>query len=96
MLVLKAPKTEKGNEIPLPARIIAIADTYSAITMRRAYKPPRTHEEAVAIILEVAGTQLDAQLVDIFLSIPKEELIGCMLQLSDVRRVIVHELQSQQ
>ncbi len=46
--------------------------------MRRAYKPPRTHEEAVAIIRDVAGTQLDAQLVDIFLSIPKEELIGCM------------------
>ena len=68
----------KGDDIPLPARIIAIADTYSAITMRRAYKPPRTHEEAVAIIRDVAGTQLDAQLVDIFLSIPKEELIGCM------------------
>ena len=68
----------KGEEIPLAARIIAIADTYSAITMRRSYKAPRTHEEAMEIIREVAGTQLDQELVDIFVTIPKEELIRCM------------------
>ena len=68
----------QGDEIPLAARIIAIADTYSAITMRRSYKEPRTHEEAVEIIREVAGTQLDAELVDIFLTIPKEELEKCI------------------
>ena len=67
-----------GDEIPLAARIIAVADTYSAITMRRAYKEPRTHEEAVKIIREVAGTQLDSDLVDIFLTIPKEELEKCI------------------
>ena len=67
----------KVEEIPIPARIIAIADTYSAITMRRSYKPPRTHEDAVKIISEVAGTQLDADLVSIFLTIPKEELEKC-------------------
>ena len=66
------------KEIPLAARIIAIADTYSAITMRRSYKPPRSHEEAVEIIREVAGTQLDRELVDVFVTIPKEELIRCM------------------
>ena len=66
-----------GDEIPLAARIIAIADTYSAITMRRSYKSPKTHEDAVGIISEVAGTQLDAALVEIFLKIPKEELIAC-------------------
>ena len=68
----------QGDEIPLAARIIAIADTYSAITMRRSYKEPRTHEEAAQIIREVAGTQLDAELVDIFLTIPKEELEKCI------------------
>ena len=51
---------------------------YTAITMRRSYKPPRTHEEAIGIIREVAGTQLDKKLVDIFLTIPKEELVRCM------------------
>ena len=39
----------KGDEIPLAARIIAGADTYSAITMRRSYKAPKAHEEAVEI-----------------------------------------------
>lgn len=68
----------KNEEIPLAAKIISIADTYSAITMRRSYKPPRTHEEAIHIIREVAGTQLDRDLVDIFLSIPKEKLVQCM------------------
>ena len=52
--------------------------TYSAITMRRSYKAPRTHEEAIGIIREVAGTQLDKDLVDIFVKIPKEELVRCI------------------
>lgn len=68
----------QAGEIPLAARIIAIADTYSAITMRRSYKPPRTHEEAIQIIQDVAGTQLDKDLVDVFITIPKEELVRCM------------------
>ena len=69
-----------AEEIPLAARIIAIADTYSAITMRRAYKLAKTHEEAVAAMEEVAGAQLDRELLDIFLSIPKEELQNCIPQ----------------
>jgi len=67
----------KGDDIPLAARIIAVADTYSAITMRRSYKEPRTHEQAIAIIQDAAGSQLDAELVDIFVNIPKDELIAC-------------------
>ena len=68
----------KDEEIPLASKIIAIADTYSAITMRRSYKLPRTHEDAIRIIREVAGTQLDKDLVDIFLTIPKDELVKCI------------------
>lgn len=67
-----------GKDIPLPARILAIADTYSAITMRRSYKAPKTHEEAIEIMKEVAGTQLDRELMDVFVTIPKEELIRCI------------------
>ncbi len=66
------------NEIPFVSRLLAIADTYSAITMRRSYKEPRSHEEAVKIISEVAGTQLDSELVEIFLTIPEEELRKCI------------------
>ena len=69
-----------ADEIPLAARMIAITDTYSAITMQRAYKLPKTHEAAVAAMEEVAGTQLDRELLDIFLSIPKEELQNCIPQ----------------
>ncbi|MCR5595390.1 MAG: HD domain-containing protein [Lachnospiraceae bacterium] len=65
----------KEEDIPFPSKIIAIADTYSAITMKRSYKDARSHEEALDIIKEVAGTQLDKTLVDIFLTIPKEELV---------------------
>ena len=68
----------KAEDIPVPARIIAIADTYSAITMRRSYKEPRTHEEAIEIISDVAGSQLDKELVDIFLTIPGDELEKCI------------------
>ena len=68
----------EGKDIPLAARIISIADTYSAITMRRSYKDPRTHEDAISIIKDVAGTQLDKELVEIFISIPKEEVIACI------------------
>ena len=68
----------KKEDIPLPSRMMAIADTYSAITMRRAYKEPKTHEAAIEIIKSAAGTQLDEQLVAIFLRIPKDKLVACM------------------
>ena len=70
--------SQPGKLIPLPARIISIADTYSAITMRRSYKAPKTHEDAIQIIKDVAGTQLDAELVKYFLTIPREKLIECI------------------
>ena len=68
----------KENEIPYAAKIIAVADTYSAITMRRSYKPPRTYEEAAEIMKKAAGTQLDRELVDVFLTIPRERLEACV------------------
>ncbi len=72
-----------GDDIPMAARIIAVCDTYSAITMRRSYKEKRTHEEAIDILKEVAGSQLDPDLVSIFLAIPKEELLACTPQTID-------------
>ncbi len=77
------------EEIPMAAKMIAIADTYSAITMRRSYKDAKSHEDAIRIISEVAGTQLDKYLVTIFLTIPKEEIIACIPK--DIASVIVSE-----
>lgn len=69
---------KKPDEVPLAAKMISIADTYSAITEHRSYKEPRTHEEAIKIIKDVAGTQLDKELVQIFVEIPKEEFENCL------------------
>jgi HD-GYP domain-containing protein (c-di-GMP phosphodiesterase class II) len=59
------PKGLKGEEIPLQARIIAVADTFDAMTSERAYRPAKSHEEAMAIIENVAGAQLDPYLVSV-------------------------------
>ena len=68
----------RGSEIPLASRIIAIADTYSAITMDRNYKPSRTNEDAIAELRLVAGSQLDAELVACFCRIPVREIEASM------------------
>lgn len=74
----------ESRDIPYPAKVIAVADTYSAITMRRSYKDPRTHEDAIEIMKQVAGTQLDEELVAILCSIPKNELMACVPETVEV------------
>lgn len=56
-----------GEEIPLGARIIAVADTYDAITSDRCYQPGRPPAESVPILHRLAGQQLDAMVVDALL-----------------------------
>ena len=60
------PEGLKGEEIPLPARIMAIADVYDAVTSKRVYKDAIPHDEAVQIILKDKGTHFDPDLVDAF------------------------------
>jgi putative nucleotidyltransferase with HDIG domain len=57
------PDGLKGEEIPLEARILGVADAFEAMTARRAYRPRRSVEEAVAEIQQCAGTQFDEQVV---------------------------------
>ena len=68
----------QADQIPLAARMIAITDTYSAIRMRRSYKEPKSYAQAIEIMKGVSGTQLDPELLDIFISIPQEEVEKCM------------------
>ena len=68
---------KKGDSIPFPSKLIAIIDSYSAITMGRVYSNPRTYEEAIEIIKSESGSKFDPELVDIFVSIPKEEILAC-------------------
>ncbi len=58
-----------GKTIPLAARIIAVADTYDAMTSSRAYRAGRSHEEALEEIGRVTGTQLDPEAVAAFLRV---------------------------
>lgn len=58
-----------GEEIPLAARIVAIADVYDALRVKRVYKESKPHEECVRIIREDAGQHFDPNLVEVFLSI---------------------------
>ena len=59
----------KGEEIPLPARIVAVADTYDALIFDRCYQSGRPHEEAVEIITRERGAQFHPDVVDAFLRI---------------------------
>ncbi len=61
------PAGLRGEEIPLAARIVALADAYDAITSRRPYKPAQSHETAVRIIRSESGRHFDPAIVDAFL-----------------------------
>lgn len=63
------PDGLKGDEIPIEARIVALADVYDALTSRRPYKEPFSHEKAREIILEGAGTQFDERIIQAFLAL---------------------------
>lgn len=56
----------QGEQIPLAARIVALADMYDALTSRRVYKEAMSHEEACKIIRASRGTHFDARIVDAF------------------------------
>ncbi len=63
------PSGLKGEAIPLAARIVSIVDVYDALSSRRVYKGPRTHEECVNIIRQAAGMQFDPDLVAVWLGL---------------------------
>ncbi len=69
------PDRLSGEAIPLGARIIAIADTYDAITSERPYRSARAIEIAIAELEAGAGTQFDAQLVDVFVDLARRGLM---------------------
>ena len=62
------PDGLRGEQIPLEARIVAVADTFDALTSTRVYRPLRPWSDAVAELRRVAGTQLDPQCVAAFVS----------------------------
>ncbi|MBR1942742.1 HD domain-containing protein [bacterium] len=66
------PEGLSGENIPLSARIMAIADVYDALSSRRAYKDAFPHKKCAEIIMEGKNTQFDGILVDAFVNIQDE------------------------
>jgi len=62
------PAGLRGEEIPLGARILSIADCYSTLQADRPYRPARSQAEAVAVLREYAGTAFDPALVDMLIA----------------------------
>src|SRR5437764_379140 len=64
-----SPKGLAGHDIPLEARILAVADAYQAMTSDRVYRAAKSPEEAREELLRCAGTQFDRLVVDAFLRV---------------------------
>jgi len=62
------PRGLSGEDIPVSARIAALADVYDALSSKRPYKEPFSHEKSKAIILEGRGKHFDPRVVDAFLA----------------------------
>lgn len=62
------PRGLRGSEIPIEARIIAVADVFDAMTSARPYKSARTNDEAFSALRRLAGAELDRECVEALIS----------------------------
>jgi HD-GYP domain-containing protein (c-di-GMP phosphodiesterase class II) len=62
------PKQLSGQQIPIAARIVQVADAYDAMITPRNYNTPMTHEQAIARLREVAGWKFDPKIVEAFIA----------------------------
>lgn len=72
------PQGLKGEEIPLGARLFAVADVYDALTSERPYHSPVSHDEALSEIRKKSGSHFDQRVVAAFESIAPELLLAVM------------------
>jgi len=70
------PRGLEGDEIPELARIISVSDTYDVMTARDSYRTPTSSYEAIQELRRVAGKQLDARFVEIFIELLEGEDIS--------------------
>ena len=86
------PQGLRGEEIPVSARLMALADVYDALISRRVYKEGISHEEAVALIRDGRGSHFDPDVVDAFLELAPEFLaIASRFRDSDEERGLQKE-----
>jgi HD-GYP domain-containing protein (c-di-GMP phosphodiesterase class II) len=67
------PRGLSGVEIPLGARILAVVDSYSAMTEGRSYKQARSHDEAISELKGLAGKQFDPEVVRMFIDLFEDD-----------------------
>src|SRR4051812_39466505 len=70
------PNNLRGPDVPWLSRMISIADTYDVMTARDSYREPVAPEAAIAELRRVSGTQLDGELVEIFIRVLEHESIA--------------------
>ena len=66
------PRGQSGEQTPVDARIIHVSDAYDAMTTNRSYRRGLTHERAISILREYAGTQFDPYIVELFTNLPRQ------------------------
>ena len=66
------PQGRKGKDIPISARLMAVADVYDALICRRVYKAAMPHSLAVSIVVRGAGQHFDPVIVDAFVALQHE------------------------
>jgi putative two-component system response regulator len=66
------PQGLVGDAIPIPARLMALADVYDALICKRVYKAAMSHEQAVQIIVEGRGKHFDPDVADAFVELAFE------------------------
>ncbi len=66
------PRGLAGRDIPLSARILALADVYDALTSQRCYKPPFPHEQVVEMIVTQSGKHFDPEVISAFEALTAE------------------------
>jgi putative two-component system response regulator len=76
-----------GEAIPLPARLMALADVYDALISQRVYKPPFPHEQAYAMIVAERGRHFDPDVVDAFIEC-HDDLHAVALRFADDARTL--------
>jgi putative two-component system response regulator len=83
------PQGLSGDDIPLSARLMAVADVYDALISRRVYKPAMPHQDAVDIIMAGRGKHFDPDIVDAFWKV-REECRAIALRFADPEEETPH------
>ena len=85
------PEKLAGEDIPLSARVMAVADVFDALVSKRVYKPSMPNEKAFSIIKEESGTHFDPDVVEAFFAaedevVKVEEMFQTELPVKEIQK----------